>query len=258
MGENALRPRKGVRQAGRIPTSLPAMARRTLSVLIPVYNEEATVTKLLDKVEEQSHFVDELIIVDDCSSDATADILGARTFRIPVRIARHNENQGKGAAIRTGLSLATQDLLLIQDADLEYDPEDYRLLLEPFARDDIEVVYGSRSFGGHAAYSFWFVVGNKMVTLVTNVLFNSYITDMETCFKLMPVTTWRSLALRANRFGIEPEVTAKLLRRGIRIYEVPISYTARSRTDGKKLTWTDGLKALVVLVTVRAGIWGRE
>lgn len=234
------------------------MTRRSLSVLIPVFNEESTLTALLDRVEEQADVVDEIIVVDDCSSDRTAEILKARTFRIPARIARHDQNQGKGAAIRTGLGLATKDLLLIQDADLEYDPADYSKLLESFSRGDIEVVYGTRSFGGHAAYSFWFVMGNKMVTLATNLLFNSYITDMETCFKVMPVETWRSLDLRADRFGIEPEVTGKLLKRGTRIYEVPISYNARGREDGKKLTWTDGLKALGVLAAVRTGMWGRR
>jgi dolichol-phosphate hexosyltransferase len=201
--------------------------------------------------------VNELVIVDDCSTDATPDLLAARDFTIPARIVRHEVNRGKGAAIRTGLEAASGDLLLIQDGDLEYSPEDYEDLLAPFDTADVEVVYGTRSFGGHAAYSFWFVVGNKVVTLATNVLFNSYITDMETCFKVMPVYLWRSLGLRADRFGIEPEVTGKLLASGRRIYEVPISYNARSRAEGKKLTWTDGVRAIGVLLAVRLGVWDR-
>lgn len=232
------------------------MSGKSLSVLIPVYNEEATLTRLLDRVEEQHGVVAELVIVDDCSGDRTPEILAARSFRIPARVVRHDVNKGKGAAIRTGLSMATGDLLLIQDADLEYSPEDYARLLEPFASAEVEVVYGSRSFGGHAAYSFWFVVGNRLVTLVTNVLFNSYITDMETCFKVMPLSLWRSLGLRSDRFGIEPEVTGKLLSKGKRIYEVPISYNARSREEGKKLTWLDGVRAIGVLLAVRVGLGG--
>lgn len=232
------------------------MPGKRLSVLIPVYNEEATLTRLLDQVEEQYDVVAELVIVDDCSGDRTPEILAARSFRIPARVVRHDVNKGKGAAIRTGLSVATGDLLLIQDADLEYSPEDYARLLEPFAREGVEVVYGSRSFGGHAAYSFWFVVGNRLVTLATNVLFNSYITDMETCFKVMPLSLWRSLGLRSDRFGIEPEVTGKLLSKGKRIYEVPISYNARSREEGKKLTWLDGVRAIGVLLAVRVGLVG--
>ena len=232
------------------------MSGKSLSVLIPVYNEEATLTRLLDRVEEQHGVVAELVIVDDCSGDRTPEILAARSFRIPARVVRHDVNKGKGAAIRTGLSVATGDLLLIQDADLEYSPEDYARLLEPFASAEVEVVYGSRSFGGHAAYSFWFVVGNRLVTLVTNVLFNSYITDMETCFKVMPLSLWRSLGLRSDRFGIEPEVTGKLLSKGKRIYEVPISYNARSREEGKKLTWLDGVRAIGVLLAVRVGLGG--
>ncbi len=229
--------------------------RPSLTVLIPVYNEETTLASLLDAVEEQSDIVAEIVIVDDASTDSTARILGARTHAIPTTIVRHPKNQGKGAAIRTGIGHATSDYLLIQDADLEYSPSDYGKLLEPIIQGRAEVVYGTRSFGGHAAFSFWFVMGNKLVTLATNVLFNAYITDMETCFKLLPVRMWRGLDLRANRFGVEPEVTAKLLSRQVRIFEVPISYSARTRTEGKKLTWTDGVKALGVLLAVRTGMW---
>ena len=223
---------------------------RTLSVLIPIYNEEHALPALLDAVDSRPE-VSELVIVDDGSTDRTWEILAERTFRAPVKLIRHETNSGKGSAIRTAIASATSDLALIQDADMEYDPSDYPALLSPFERPGVTVVFGSRSFSSHSAYSFWFVMGNKFVTLWTNLLFNSYISDMETCYKLMPLEVWRSLDLRANRFDIEPEITAKLLRAGHRIYEVPISYVARSREEGKKLTWRDGVTALAVLTRIR-------
>ena len=224
-------------------------------MLVPVYNEEGTLGDVLDAVEAQEHVVSEVVVVDDASSDATPDILAQRTPAIPTVVVRHDRNRGKGAAIRTGIDHASGDYLLIQDADLEYSPGDYERLVEPIASGRTRVVFGTRSFGGHAAYSFWFVVGNRLVTLATNILFNSYIRDMETCFKLLPLQTWRSLDLRSQRFGVEPEVTGKLLASGERIFEVPISYNARSRDEGKKLTWFDGVKALGVLLAVRTGLW---
>jgi glycosyltransferase involved in cell wall biosynthesis len=223
---------------------------RTLSVLIPIYNEEHALPALLDAVDSRPE-VSELVIVDDGSTDRTWEILAERTFRAPAKLIRHETNSGKGSAIRTAIASATSDLALIQDADMEYDPSDYPALLSPFERPGVTVVFGSRSFSSHSAYSFWFVMGNKFVTLWTNLLFNSYISDMETCYKLMPLEVWRSLDLRANRFDIEPEITAKLLRAGHRIYEVPISYVARSREEGKKLTWRDGVTALAVLTRIR-------
>jgi glycosyltransferase involved in cell wall biosynthesis len=221
-----------------------------LSVLIPVFNEERTLERLLDAVEERPE-VSELVIVDDGSTDRTPEILSARTFKGRAQVIRHDRNRGKGAALRTAIAAATGDVALVQDADLEYDPAEFPLLLAPIERGRAEVVYGSRSFAAHSAYSFWFVIGNKLVTLWTNVLFNSYLSDMETCYKLMPLSVWRSLDLRSDGFDIEPEITAKLLRSGHRIYEVPISYAARGRVEGKKLTWRDGVMALWTLSRIR-------
>jgi glycosyltransferase involved in cell wall biosynthesis len=221
-----------------------------LSVLIPVYNEEATLSALLDAVEERPE-VGELVIVDDCSTDATPRILAGRDFRHPVKLLRHPQNRGKGGALRTAITQATGEYGLVQDADLEYDPADYPKLLEPVRRGRAEIVFGTRTFSSHSAYSFWYVMGNKAVTLATNVLYNTYISDMETCYKLMPMSVWRSLDLRCDGFSIEPEITAKLLRAGHRIYEVPISYSARSREEGKKLTWRDGVEALWTLTRLR-------
>jgi len=228
----------------------PPAATRSLSVLIPVHNEERTLEQVLDAVERRPE-VSEIVLVNDGSTDATRQILDARTFSVPAQVIHHDRNQGKGSAIRTAIAAATSELALIQDADLEYDPSDYPLLLAPFARPGVTVVYGTRSFTSHTAYSFWFVIGNRFVNLWNNILYNTYLSDLETGFKVMSLETWRSLDLRANGFELEPETTAKLLKRGHRIYEVPISYTARSREEGKQLTWKDGLKAIWTLARLR-------
>ncbi|HEU5278589.1 MAG TPA: glycosyltransferase family 2 protein [Gaiellaceae bacterium] len=221
-----------------------------LSVLVPVHNEERTLPALLDAVEARPE-VYELVIVDDGSTDATAEILVAREFRVPAQVIHHSTNRGKGSAIRTAIAAASGDVAVIQDADLEYDPADLPSLLAPLERQGVDVVFGTRSFSSHSAYSFWFVMGNKAVTLWNNVLFNSYLSDLETCYKLMPLEIWR-LDLRSNGFEIEPEITAKLLRHGYRIFKVPISYAARSRAEGKKLTYRDGVRAVWTLGRIRA------
>jgi glycosyltransferase involved in cell wall biosynthesis len=223
---------------------------RRLSVLIPVHNEERTLERLLSTVEQRPE-VYELVIVDDGSTDATAEILRARSFAVPARLVRHEQNRGKGSAIRTAIEVASGDVAVVQDADLEYDPSEYPRLLAGLDRPGIEVVYGTRTFASHSAYSFWFVMGNKGVTLWNNLLFNSYLSDLETCYKLMPLQLWRALDLQASGFEIEPEITAKLLKRGHRIFEVPISYAARSRAEGKKLTWRDGVRAVSTLTRIR-------
>ena len=221
-----------------------------LSVLVPTYNEARTIGRVLDQIEARPE-VSELVIVDDGSTDATPEILRQRSFTVSARVIRHDRNRGKGAALRTAIAAASGDVALVLDADLEYDPADFPLLLAPIERGRAEVVYGSRSFAAHSAYSFWFVIGNKVVTLWANILFNSYLSDVETCYKVMPLSLWRSLDLQTDGFGIEPEITAKLLKSGHRIYEVPISYNARTRLEGKKLTWRDGVVALWTLSRIR-------
>jgi glycosyltransferase involved in cell wall biosynthesis len=223
---------------------------RSLSVLIPVHNEERTLALVLDAVEGRPE-VSEIVIVDDGSTDGTSEILASRDFGKPTQVLTHPVNRGKGAAIRTAIQAATSELALVQDADLEYDPADYPALLAPFERPDVSAVYGTRTFSSHTAFSFWFVVGNRLVNLFNNVLFNTYVSDLETGYKLMPLDLWRRLDIRSNGFDLEPEVTGKLLRLGYRIYEVPISYAARSREEGKELTWRDGVRALLTLMLIR-------
>lgn len=222
-----------------------------LSILVPVYNEEATLARALDRILAVDYPCDvEVVVVDDGSTDATPKVLEEYADR-GLLIHRHPINRGKGGAIRTAADLATGDHIIICDADLEYDPADIPALLEPVLRGDAEVVYGTRTFGSHTSYSFWYVMGNKAVTMFANVLFNCYISDLETCFKLLPLSLYRDLRIRSAGFGMEAEITGKLLRRGYRPYEVPITYRARSREEGKKLTWRDGVEALLILLRCR-------
>lgn len=222
-----------------------------LSVLMPALNEAATLTAVIDAVLAVPEPL-ELLLVDDGSSDGTWDIMAAYARQHErVRAFRHRRNGGKGAAVRTALQHARGSYVIIQDADLEYDPTQFTDMLEPVRRGVATVVYGSRAFASHTAYSYWYVVGNRLVTAAVNVLYNVYLSDMETCYKLMPLDVARSLQLEARGFELEPEVTAKLLRLGHRIYEVPIDYRARSREEGKKLTAMDGLRALGILLRYR-------
>jgi glycosyltransferase involved in cell wall biosynthesis len=222
-----------------------------LSILMPVYNEAETVDVVVKRVLDVSYPCDvELVIVDDGSSDATPALL-ARLDDPRVSVHTHPVNRGKGAAVRTAASKATGTHVVMCDADLEYSPEDLPALLRPVLEGEADVVYGTRSFSSHTAYSFWFVLGNKGVTFIANALFDSWISDLETCFKLMPLPVYRSLDVRSAGFGMEAEITGKLLKRGVRPYEVPISYRARSRADGKKLTWRDGVEAVWILGRIR-------
>ena len=227
------------------------MAAPFLSVLMPALNEERTLSAVLDAVLESP--VDlEVVLVDDGSTDRTWELMSARADAEPrVRAFRHQVNGGKGAAIRTALGHARGAVVLIQDADLEYDPADYDRLLEPIRLGRASVVYGSRAFSSHTAYSYWYVMGNRLVTLATNLIYNCYLSDMETGYKVMPRELALSLDLHARGFELEPEITAKVLRSGQRIYEVPVSYAARSRAEGKKLTAMDGVRAVRTLVRYR-------
>lgn len=218
-----------------------------LSILMPVYNEEAHVAEALKQTLAVDYPCEmELVVVDDGSRDATAEILG-RVDDPRLRLISHPRNLGKGAAVRTAVRSAEGEYMVMLDADLEYDPQDLPKLLGPVLDGRARVVYGNRVFGSHTAYSFWYVMGNKAITTAANVFYNSYIGDLETCFKLLPVDLFRSLDIRSQGFGIEAEITAKLLRRKIKPYEVPISYRARSREEGKKITWRDGVEALWIL-----------
>ena len=219
---------------------------------MPVFNEFSTLSLAIKEVLEVDYPCDiELVVVDDGSTDGTLDLYGALAGDPRVSIHMHDQNRGKGAAIGTAASLATGDYLIMCDADLEYAPAEIPTLLAPVLSGEAEVVYGTRSFGSHNAYSYVYVLGNKGVTTVANVLFNCYISDLETCFKLIPTARYRELDIRETGFGMEAEITGKLLRRGIRPYEVPISYRSRTREAGKKLTWRDGVEALWILVRER-------
>jgi len=223
-----------------------------LSILMPVYNELATLTSAIKEVLDVDFPCEiELVVVDDGSTDGTRELYPSFANDARVSIHAHERNQGKGAAIRTAASVATGDYLIMCDADLEYSPTQIPSLLAPIAAGDAEVVYGTRTFGSHNSYSYLYVLGNKAVTTLANVLFNCYISDLETCFKLMPTALYQDLRVRETGFGMEAEVTGKLLRRGIRPYEVPISYRARSRAAGKKLTWRDGAEAVWILLRER-------
>ncbi|NES17315.1 MULTISPECIES: glycosyltransferase family 2 protein [Micromonospora] len=222
-----------------------------LSILMPVYNEEERIADALKQALAVDYPCEiELVVVDDGSRDGTGEVLG-RVDDQRLRVITHQRNAGKGAAIKTAVDNAEGEYMVILDADLEYDPQDIPKLLEPVLDGRAKVVYGNRTFGSHSAYSFWYVMGNKGVTTVANVLYNSYIGDLETCFKLMPLELYRSLEIRSRGFGMEAEVTGKLLRRRIRPYEVPISYRARGREEGKKITWKDGVEAVWILARER-------
>lgn len=224
----------------------------SLSIVMPVYNERHTIEEILRRVHAVG-LADEIIIVDDGSTDGTREILDDLVAKYPaINLILHERNQGKGAAVRTGIQAAKSDLLLIQDADLEYDPRDYPILLKPIEEGIADVVYGSRFLGGpRKATMFWHMIANKLLTFMTNILFNSILTDMETGYKLFKRELIQSIPLRANRFEFEPEITAKLLKRRIRIFEVPISFNPREYSEGKKIGLSDAFEAVWALIRYR-------
>jgi glycosyltransferase involved in cell wall biosynthesis len=221
-----------------------------ISVLIPVFNEVGTIEEILKRVDATG-LAAEILVVDDGSTDGTKELLESLNH-LPVQLLLHERNQGKGAAIRTGIEKASGDVILIQDADLEYDPRDYPALLKPLEEGLADVVYGSRFLGGpRRPTMFWHMVANKMLTLITNILYNSILTDMETGYKVFRREVVDGIRLRANRFDFEPEFTAKILKRKVRIFEVPITFNPRDYEDGKKIGMRDAFQAVWALIKFR-------
>lgn len=219
-----------------------------LSVIVPCYNERQTIVQIIEAVHASSYPDKEIIIVDDCSRDGTKEIL--QTLSEDIKVYYHAQNQGKGAAIRTGIKAATGDLVVIQDADLEYDPNEYQMLIEPILKDKADVVYGSRFIGSgpHRVLYFWHRVGNGFLTLLSNMFTNLNLTDMETCYKVFRREIIQNIEIQENRFGFEPEITAKVARMDCRIYEVGISYYGRTYKEGKKIGWQDGIRAIYCII----------
>ena len=222
-----------------------------LSIVIPVYNEKSTLDTLLARVEAVD-YEKEIVLVDDYSTDGTRELIETYKSKQGYTVLMHPHNRGKGAALRTGFAHASGDIIIIQDADLEYDPKDYGKLLEPILDGRADVVYGSRFLGGpHRVLFFWHYLGNTVLTLLSNILTNLNLTDMETCYKAFTRQVLDSITLKCDRFGFEPEFTSKVSKKKFRIYEVPISYSGRDYTEGKKIGWKDGVAAIWFIIRFR-------
>ncbi len=227
----------------------------SVSVIVPVYNEQQTIAEVVQRIRDVDltslGLTTEIVLVDDGSTDGTREMFPGLAELPGVRVVLHARNQGKGAAVRTGLAQASGDIMLIQDADLEYDPRDYLVLLRPIIEGRTSVVYGSRFLGAHSAMYYWHQLGNKFLTTAANVLYNASLTDLETCYKVCTREVARSFRLHASGWGFDPEITAKILKRGNHIYEVPISYNGREFGEGKKISWRDGFTVLGTLLRYR-------
>ena len=221
-----------------------------LSIVIPCYNEVGTIRQIVERVRASPVEGKEIIVVDDCSTDGTRDLLQREIAPLVAKVLYHERNQGKGAALRTGFAAATGDIVLVQDADLEYDPQEYPKLIKPIVDGQADVVFGSRFTGGgaHRVVYFWHMVGNKLLTLGSNMLTNLNLTDMETCYKVFRREVLKKITIEEDRFGFEPEITAKVARLHVVIYEVGISYYGRTYEEGKKIGWRDGFRALYAIV----------
>jgi glycosyltransferase involved in cell wall biosynthesis len=227
-----------------------------LSVIVPCYNEKGTIIDIINKIKESPVELKEIIIVDDSSSDGTRDILAGINEPL-VKVIYHSKNQGKGAALRTGFSAASGDICIVQDADLEYDPNEFPIVIKPILENKADVVFGSRFLSGraHRVVYYWHSVGNRFLTMLSNMMTNINLTDMETCYKAFRREVIQGIAIRENRFGFEPEITAKVARKNLRIYEVGISYYGRTYQEGKKIGWKDGLRAIYCIV--KYNLWSQ-
>lgn len=228
------------------------MDKEFLSLVMPVYNEKKSIVHMVNRVLKLD-ILKELIIVDDGSTDGTSDILKKSNFSPKVKIYSHEKNMGKGSALRTGFKHVTGEIASIQDADLEYEPEELKELVSPIERGAADVVYGSRLYGGkpQRVYMFWHKLGNSVISLVANILFNSTLTDIETCYKVFRREVIQDISIKSRGFSVEPELTAKVLKRKLRIYEMPISYYGRTYEEGKKITWKHGFSAIATLFWYR-------